>query len=125
MSQRDPGTQTVVDAIAAALLGALGDDSIDLLPDDQGTTIAADDWSLRIEESPVMVAWLAIDNEPDVEMEYGPAIREALSAPGEVALAEADTELRGELCRLLNASGDRFSAALARRLETVGKDRGR
>ncbi|MCC6944724.1 MAG: hypothetical protein IT335_09105 [Thermomicrobiales bacterium] len=118
MSSGESAAQEVVDALSDALREVLGADGFDLLPDDQGMTIAADDWSLRIESDPQAVAWLAVDDEPDDASRYEEAIRETVGAGALGALSRANAAAGHALTALLTAANDPFGLALALMLES-------
>ncbi|MBX3071423.1 MAG: hypothetical protein KF883_13040 [Thermomicrobiales bacterium] len=118
MSSGEFAVQEVVDALSDALREVLGADGFDLLPDDQGMTIAADDWSLRIESGPRAVAWLAVDDEPDDASMFQEAIREIVGAGALGALWRANAAAGHALTALLTAANDPFGLALAAMLES-------
>jgi hypothetical protein len=106
---------TMAGVIADALNDVLGADGVDVLPDPSGAfvDIAADGWTLHVEGTPVTVAWLAIDDEPDDPGEIAAARRKAMSTRIDRALADAGKQLNGSLVAALRASRDPLSMDLA------------
>jgi hypothetical protein len=94
-------------------------DDFDLSVDDETGTIelATDDWTLQIDGAgDSATAFISIDNEPDLEVEYPGAIRNAFRPAEIVALGRADVLLEELLSAALNRSGDPISSYLAGRL---------
>lgn len=75
--------------------------------------VVTDEWTLRVEQGPELVAWLALDNEPDNESALATARQEAMGVPVEQALAAIDRRMNGTLSSALRASGDPLSVNLA------------
>lgn len=91
----------------------------DLEPDETtgALEVTTDDWTLSIEGVPdETIAFLAIDNEPEVESEYMQALHDVLRATERTALREANAALGGAIAVALDASGDPFSQHLAAEL---------
>jgi hypothetical protein len=105
----------VAEIVAEALRDVLGADEFDVIPGPIGTfvDIAADEWTLQIEGSPVAMAWLSLEDEPEQPHELPAARRAVMSIAVDNALAEADKQLGGALVTALRASGDPLSLDLA------------
>lgn len=80
--------------------------------------VVTDDWTLRIEQQPNVVAWLAIDDEPDDPDARQDARRALMPIAVERALAALDRRSDGALGGALRASGDPLSLDLADALVT-------
>jgi hypothetical protein len=101
----------MAELVADALRESIGADAFDLLPDEAGAfvDIAADEWTLRIEGSPVTIAWISIEDEPDDLDRLAAARRAAMPPDVDNALAVADARLGGALVVALGASRDPLS----------------
>jgi hypothetical protein len=78
--------------------------------------VVTDEWTLRVEQGATLVAWLALDNEPDDDAALASARQEAMGLPVEHALAAVDRRMNGTLSDALRASGDPLSRNLAEAL---------
>jgi hypothetical protein len=110
---------TVAEVVAAALREVLGADGLDVIPDETEAIvdIAADEWTLQIEGSPVTRAWLSIEDEPEHEAQLAAARRKVMSIAVDSAFAEADRQLGGALIAALRASDDPLTLDLASAME--------
>lgn len=122
MATGAPNLQAVIEAVAHAFQAELGEDACDLLADENGTTIAADEWSLRLESRPTPMAWLALDDEPEDIAACGKAIQDVLGDAGMQALVHADVATAGNVQELLRSSGDGLSLELAAMMTTMQGD---
>ncbi len=89
-----------------------GDGFVDFLTDDDGVSIAADEWTLRFENE--RIAWLAIDAEPDDPDLLRTTWRQVVGEPAEQLLSEINRETDDALAARLEASGDLLSIDMAR-----------
>jgi hypothetical protein len=98
----------VAEIVAEALRDVLGADGFDVIPGPIGAfvDIAADEWTLQIEGSPLAMAWLSIEDEPEHEDQISAARRTAMPLAVDAALAEADKQVGGALVTALRASND-------------------
>jgi hypothetical protein len=110
---------TFAEVVAAALREVLGADGFDIIPDETEAIvdIAADEWTLQIEGSPVARAWLSIEDEPEHEAQLSAARRKVMTHEVDRALAEADRKLGGALVAALRASGDPLTLDLVAGME--------
>lgn len=113
MRSAEEQIREVTASIEEALTEALGMTEFDILRDDQGVTVAGDEWSLRLESEPALMAWLAIDSEPDNPSEFRKAILTAFTELGLDALGVANRGCDGQIAHLLDSSGDPISVVLA------------
>ena len=106
---------------AFAALIETGEIDIATAPDTAGDEIEvqADDWTLHLEGWPVVMAWIAIDHEPD-PAEHRAALEATLDHRELAAMRDADGSLEGALVACLRASGDELSARLADLLAEPG-----
>ncbi|HQY29656.1 MAG TPA: hypothetical protein PK691_00115 [Thermomicrobiales bacterium] len=109
----------VEQALRQAMLNHAEPGEFDLTTDPPTNLIelATDDWTLQVDGSgPELVAWFAIDNEPDTAAEYPAAIHNTLRSAERIALAEADLNLGGVLAAAMQRSGDPLSQFLSKEL---------
>lgn len=104
-------------AVAQRLREGLDADEFDLIVEEDASTIAADDWSLRFESHTGDLAWLAIDTEPDDPRQYEAVLHRVVTKATRHMLSAIDRESDGRLTTLLKASGDPFSIAFATTIE--------
>jgi hypothetical protein len=103
----------MAEAIFIALSEIMDADAFDVIPGDGFVDIATDSWTLRIEGTPVTMAWLSIDDEPE-DAERLPAARlAAMPLDVDQALAIANGRLDGALMTALSASRDPLTLDLA------------
>lgn len=93
------------------LIMQLGSDSFDLFADEEGVSIATDEWTLRFEKNGI--AWLAIDAEPDEPDQLRSAWQQVVGAPAWKVLTEVNRESGDMLAMRLDASGDHLSIDIA------------
>ena len=107
---------------AFAALIETGEIDITTPPDagEDETEVQADDWTLHLEGWPVVIAWIAIDHEPDSGAEQRSALEATLDHREQAALRDADRRLEGALVACLRASGDELSIRLADLLAETG-----
>lgn len=107
---------TLTGVLRAHLLTVLREDDFDLAPGkhDGELDVSTDHWTIHLEGGS---GFLALDDEPDDPAEFDQARRAVMSETVERALADADRELGGVLCRALSASGDPFTLALVNALQ--------
>jgi hypothetical protein len=105
----------IAERVRAALSMALCLSDFDLTRADGSgdLEVVTDEWTLRVEQGPELVAWLALDNEPEDASALASARHEAMGLPVEHALAAVDRRMDGTLSNALRASGDPLSADLA------------
>lgn len=111
-----------LDALAERLRAALSmalclsDFDISRVDNAGDLEVVTDEWTLRVEQNAGLVAWLALDNEPDDESTLATARQEAMGVPVEHALAVVDRRMDQMLSNALRASGDPLSLNLAEAL---------
>jgi hypothetical protein len=105
----------MAEAVTNALKEIMDAEAFDVIPGDANAfvDIATDSWTLRFEGTPVTVAWLSIDDEPDDAKQLLAARRAAMPPDIDQALAIANKRLGGELVSALSASHDPLSLDLA------------
>jgi hypothetical protein len=105
----------MADAVAAALREIMDADAFDVIPGDANAfvDIATDSWTLRIEGTPVTVAWLSIDDEPEDAERLHATRRAAMPLEIDQAFAIANQRLDGALVTALSASRDPLTLDLA------------
>jgi hypothetical protein len=96
----------MAEAVTTALREIMDADAFDVIPGDAFVDIASDSWTLRIEGTPVTMAWLSIDDEPEDAERLHAARRAAMPLDVDQALAIADHRLGGALLTALSASQD-------------------
>jgi hypothetical protein len=103
------------EGIEAIFAGLIGRGEIDVAPAEEGSgfEIRADQWTLAIEDDPVTVAFLAVDDEPGDPASLGQALETALEPDDLDALRKLDHRWEGSLRMALQASGDMLSMELA------------
>lgn len=92
------------------------------VPDEGAVEIQADEWTLHLQGDPLVLAFVAIENEPEQGDALDQALRDAISPPDLALLRTLNRQLGGELANRLAASGDPLSAALGEMLASDAAD---
>jgi hypothetical protein len=103
----------MAETVTVALSEIMYADTFDVIPGDAFVDIAADSWTLRIEGTPVTMAWLSIDDEPEDPKKLHADRRAAMPLDIDQALAIANGRLDGALMTALSASRDPLTLDLA------------
>ncbi len=122
MRRPDASEHPLARLLQAAFAEQIASGEIDVVatPEDNAVEIQADDWTLVLEEWPLVRAWLALDESPASEAERSMALDAAIAPTELAALRAADRQLEGRLTAALVDSGDDLSQALASRLVDAG-----
>ena len=105
-----------------ATLDEVGEVSIVAMPGDGEFEVQSDAWTLHLEGWPVMMAFIALDEEPVSLAERQAALDAALDSRHLSALRRTNDELENAIARSLLASGDELSIQLGQAL-TLGVDK--
>jgi hypothetical protein len=103
----------MAEVITTALSEIMDADAFDVILGDAFVDIATDSWTLRIEGTPVTMAWLSIDDEPEDAERMHTARRDAMPLEIDQALAIANQRIDGALVTALSSSRDHLSLDLA------------
>jgi hypothetical protein len=108
--------EELIDQLEPALIAALGEDGFDLgLDEDTGTIeLATDDWTLVLEDWPVGIGFLAMDDEPSASSgaELSLAMK-SLVGNALPPLRAADHYADGAISTALSRTSDPLSNSLA------------
>ncbi|MGC4193034.1 MAG: hypothetical protein QM589_17955 [Thermomicrobiales bacterium] len=114
--EHDDDLETPLGKACTALFAPrIEDDEIDVveLPDDDAVEIQADEWTLHLQGDPIVLAFVAIENEPEAANDLAQALRATLTPDDLAALETLDSQLGGALASRLTASGDALSQTMA------------
>lgn len=110
-----PGERPLVEILQKAFAGLIerGDVDVVVMLEANEAEVQSDDWTLHLENWPVSVAWVALDETPASRAECAAALGAALGSPELAALRDLDRELEGALTEALVDSRDGLSQTLA------------
>ncbi|CAN5729372.1 hypothetical protein BH23CHL5_BH23CHL5_09450 [soil metagenome] len=118
-----PDLNAIADTMREAMLGHFIAEDFDIVVDPNATTVtlSTDDWTLFLNRSEQLSAWIAIDDEPTHHDDLQTALDRSLGVPGRKALTDANDRLNRLISDALGQSGDRFSRIVAVHLSNIGE----
>lgn len=124
MTSLDAPDHPLIEALRAAFDALIEIGRVDIARPGAGNEveIQADEWTLHFEGWPLVVAWIALDEEPTGTNARIAAVDAALGAREIAAMREVNARLDGGLAAALQASGDELSVVLAAAIVESGSD---
>lgn len=115
MTPQVPDASAIADTLREAMLGQFDAEDFDIEIDQNETsvTLSTDDWTLFLDRSEQLTAWIALDDEPDYHLDVRTVLDQSLGASSTNAISDANERLERLISDALIQSNDRFSRIVA------------